>query len=286
MRILCAMLMLGGMVRAQVEAPLAKAPPEKVPQAQASQTDAPSLSEQKGMLALISGSALRYFGKVPEFTCTELVTRSEATVRGPDRTHVKWKQRDTLEEVLRFVGRRENHTLVLVNARPTRFTHDSLEGMRSDGLLRFVMVPTWIFGTRAKTRFDWVRWDMRNGHRVAVFLFNVPASISTKPLANESHAYLVGYHGLIWADPDTGEMARLEAQIDAPPDFPFQEDNFEIDYGSVDMSGSPFLLPVKAMGLVRDGKMLTKNEIEFTNYQKYEAEIKLTFGDPNDPGPD
>ena len=71
------------------------------------------------MLALISGSALRYFGKVPELTCTELVTRSEATVRGPDRTHVKWKQRDTLEEVLRFVGRRENHTLVLVNAKPT-----------------------------------------------------------------------------------------------------------------------------------------------------------------------
>ena len=86
----------------------------------------------------------------------------------------------------------------------------------------------------------------------------------------------MGYHGLIWADPDTGEMTRLEAQIDAPPDFPFQEDDFEIDYGNVNMSGEPFLLPVKAMGLVRDGKMLTKNEIEFADYKKYEAEIKMT----------
>ena len=48
-----------------------------------------------------------------------------------------------------------------MNGKPTRYTHESLDGMRSDGLLQFVMVPNWIFGPLSQTRFDWVRWDTR-----------------------------------------------------------------------------------------------------------------------------
>jgi hypothetical protein len=247
--------------------------------AEVPQAETPSPDDRKGMLAMITGSALRYQGEVPDFTCTELITRSEASSHAPTR----WKQRDTIEEVLSFVDGHENHTLIMVNGKPTRYTHDSLSGMRSDGLLQFVMVPSWIFGMTVKTRFDWVRWEMMNGRRVAVFTFQVPPSISTKPLVNQSQSFLVGYHGLIFADPDSGEMARLEAWMDAPPDFPFQEDTFVIEYGKVHISGEDFLLPVKASGHVRDGKLLAKNEIEFSNYRKYEADVTVTFGDPSQP---
>jgi hypothetical protein len=251
--------------------------------AQSGVVDEAPPANPKGMLALITGSALRYQDEVPDFTCTELITRSQASAPRSAEQEVRWKQRDTLEEVLSFVDGRENHTLILLNGKPTRYTHDSLDGMRSDGLLQFVMVPNWLFGPQAQTRFDWVRWDTMNGVRVAVFSFEVPPSISTRPLVNESQAFLVGYHGLVFANPENGEMLRLEAWMDAPKGFPFQEDSFEIDYGAVHISGEEFLLPIKAMGHVRDGKLLAKNEIEFANYRKYEADVTVTFGDPSEP---
>ena len=176
------------------------------------------------MLALITGSALRYQGEVPDFTCTELITRSEASAKIPPGTPPHWKVRDKLEEVLSFVEGQENHTLILVNGKPTRYTHESLDGMRSDGLLQFVMVPNWIFGPLSQTRFDWVRWDKINGRRMAVFVFETPRSISTRPLVNEDHAFMVSYHGVIWADPDTG-------RDDAPGSADGRSQGFSVSAG-------------------------------------------------------
>jgi hypothetical protein len=234
----------------------------------------PDAAEQQAILARITKGALRYQGEVPDFLCEELITRSEANAKTPER----WKQLDTLEEELGFVGGQERHTLLRINGKPTRVSHEELDGMRSDGLLQFVMVPGWIFGPRVNTRFNWSRWETRAGRRVAVFSFQVPPSISTHPLVNESKSFLVGYHGLIYADPASGDMARLEAAMDAPKDFPFQEDAFEIDYGQVDIAGHQFLLPVNSVGWVRDGKLVTRNEIEFGEYRKYGADATVTFG--------
>jgi len=228
------------------------------------------------MLARITQGALRYQGELPDFLCEERITRSEANAKTPDR----WKQIDTLEEELGFVGGRETHTLLSINGKPTRVSHEDLDGMRSDGLLQFVMVPAWIFGPRVNGRFDWSRWELREGRRVAVFSFQVPPSILTHPLANQSQSFLVGYHGLIYADAASGDMVRLEAHMDAPKDFPFQEDAFEIDYGQVEIAGKRFLLPVSSLGWVREGKDLTRNEIGFGAYRKYGADASVTFGNP------
>jgi hypothetical protein len=237
---------------------------------------APGPAEQQAMLARIASGALRYQGEVPDFLCEELITRSEANTKTPQR----WNELDTLEEELGFVGGRETHTLLRINGKPTRVSHEELEGMRSDGLLQFVMVPNWIFGPRVGTHFDWSRWEPRAGRSVAVFAFQVPPSILTHPLANQSQSFLVGYHGLIYADPASGDMVRLEAHMDAPKDFPFQEDAFEIDYGQVEIAGLPFLLPVNSVGWVREGKNLTRNEIEFGAYRKYGADATVIFGGP------
>ncbi|HEY1758991.1 MAG TPA: hypothetical protein VGG72_26700 [Bryobacteraceae bacterium] len=263
LRISCALLAAAAIVCAQAaSAPLAPADP------------APPASEQHEMLARITSGALRYQGEVPDFLCEELITRSEANTKAPDR----WKELDTLEEELGFVGGKETHTLLKINGKATHTSHEELEGMRSDGLLQFVMVPGWIFGPHVNTRFDWSRWETRAGRRVAVFSFQVPPSVSTHPLANEEKSFLVGYHGLIFADPATGDMARLEAAMDPPKDFPFQEDAFEIDYGQVDIAGQQFLLPVNSVGWVREGKTLTRNDIEIGQYRKYGAAATVTFG--------
>jgi len=275
LRTLCAFLTIA-FLTTSVAVCSQTAQPETPPAELAPAEPAPSAANQQDILARIAKGALRYQGEVPDFLCEESITRSEASTKTP----VRWKQLDTLEEELGFVGGRETHTLLRINGKPTRVSHEELDGMRSDGLLQFVMVPSWIFGAQVNTRFDWSRWETRAGRRVAVFAFQVPPSISTHPLVNKSTSFLVGYHGLVYADPTTGDMARLEAAMDAPKDFPFQEDAFEIDYGQVDIAGQPFLLPVKSVGWVREGKQLTRNEIEFGEYRKYGAAATVIFGGP------
>ena len=76
---------------------------------------APSLAERQAILARITKGALRYQGEVPDFLCEEWITRSEASAKTPER----WKQLDTLEEELGFVGGRETHTLLRINGKPT-----------------------------------------------------------------------------------------------------------------------------------------------------------------------
>src|SRR5271163_1380208 len=183
---LCAFLVIAAALCAQTP------PVTLVPE-----SPAPDAADEQAILARIKTGALRYQGEVPDFLCEESITRSGAALKTPDR----WKPIDTLEEELGFVGGRETHTLLRINGRPTRVSHEELEGMRSDGLLQFVMVPNWIFGPQVSTRFDWMRWETREGRRVAVFSFQVPPSISTHPLVNQSQTFLVGYHGLIYADP-------------------------------------------------------------------------------------
>jgi hypothetical protein len=264
-RTLCAFLTMAAALCAQTAVALAPA------------ESTPSADEQQTMLVRITQVALRYQGEVPDFVCEEMIARSEANTKTPER----WKPIDTLEEELGFVDGHETHTLLRINGKSTRTTHEELDGMRSDGLLQFVMVPAWIFGKRGSqvnTKFDWNRWDAQEGRRLAVFSYQVPPSILTHPLANQSQSFLVGYHGLIFADPASGDMARLEAHMDAPKDFPFQEDAFEIDYGQVEIAGQPFLLPVKSVGWVREGKTITRNEIEFGEYRKYGAAATVTFG--------
>ena len=43
-----------------------------------------------------------------------------------------------------------------------------------------------------------------------------------------------------------------------------------------------FLL-VRARGQVRDGKLLARNELQFTEYRKYQADVNIRFGDPGQP---
>jgi len=128
--------------------------------------------------------------------------------------------------------------------------------------------------------FAWLRWATLRGRRTYVYAFRVPQSRSQFTIydAETRRTVTAGYHGLIYADPASGDMARLEAHMDAPKDFPFQEDAFEIDYGQVDIAGQSFLLPVKSLGWVRDGKLLTRNEIEFGEYRKYGADATVIFG--------
>ena len=68
----------------------------------------------------------------------------------------------------------------------------------------------------------------------------------------------------------------MEAQ-GIPKGFPMQEARSRLDYDYIDLSGEPFLLPLKAQTFVRSSRLLTRNDLEFRLYRKFTAEATITF---------
>ena len=93
---------------------------------------------------------------------------------------------------------------------------------------------------------------------------------------------IVGYHGLIYVDKDTHQVLRIALEADnIPPSFPVQEARETLDYDYVEISGQPFMLPLKAVVRMRHDKYLTKNEIEFRLYRKFETGSTIKFDTPD-----
>jgi hypothetical protein len=64
---------------------------------------------------------------------------------------------------------------------------------------------------------------------------------------------------------------------DIPSDFPMQEAQSRLDYDFIEISGNPYLLPLRARVWLREGKMLARNEVEFRLYRRFSAEATISF---------
>jgi hypothetical protein len=252
-------LLVSGLLRAQ-----SGAPPEATLDA----------GQQQALIAKIKQSAMRFRGQLPDFICTKLTDRWEDS----SGTGKKWKQRDSLEETVYFAqGGRTEIKLLMMNGKPTTRTHLTMGGMREDGVVGDAIVPATIFGPLANGQFEWSRWETLAGRRMAVATFRVPPGAKNYP--DGKHAYVIGFHGLVYADASDGMVMRLETHVDGPTGYPFQESGWDIDYGPVTISGRELILPVKVVARYREGRFLSRNEIQFTDYRKYEADSTVTFGD-------
>jgi hypothetical protein len=159
-------------------------------------------------------------------------------------------------------------------------------------------------------KINWLRWQMINGRRMAVFSFAVEkekshfdvsyccfpktttatgvASASVMPSVGsiqsvstwEPFNKVVGYHGEFFINPDTGLVVRVITHAEMKPtDFVFREDR-RIDYGPVVVAGKAYLLPrvsVTAMEAVPNGDSSTatctiRHTLFYASYQNYKLE--------------
>jgi hypothetical protein len=236
----------------------------------------PDAARQQAIILSVQEKALDAQSRLPDFICTQLTKRSE------DRTGEggHWKKRDSLEIEFSFVDRRPNWKLVKINGKKTRRTYDDLNsGFISDALLQYFSLPGGLFGKNAGTIFQWGRWDQIGGKQAAVFAIRVPAAASQLVLSNAWSHNIIGFHGLMYVDPQASEILRLEVTLDMPRGSGAQDSDVMVDYGAVAIGSDEFLLPVRAVVHMRDPVGLAKNEIEVVKYQKYGADSRITFGD-------
>jgi hypothetical protein len=91
---------------------------------------------------------------------------------------------------------------------------------------------------------------------------------------------ITAYSGLVYADPNTGEIDRIKfIARDIPKSFPVSSAEETLDYDQVDISGNPYIVPLVATLYMTAGREKTKNEIQFANYRKFETGSTIFYGD-------
>ncbi len=235
----------------------------------------PSRAEQERILKEVQEYALNYVRRLPDFICTQ-VTR-----RYVDPTGLEfWQQQDTLTARLTYFEQKEEYKLLLVNGVLTDRPYESLAGATSTG--EFGSLMREIFEPETEAAFRWERWATLRGRRVHVFAYRVAQPRSKWRVSYERTQEITpAYQGLIYVDRDTLTVMRITLEAaEIPPAFPIQQASTVLDYDYTNIGGREYVLPLRAVVRMRKGKFLTKNEVEFRLYRKFEAEAIITFDTP------
>jgi hypothetical protein len=230
----------------------------------------PDSAELQDLINRARASAMRYDGHLPDFSCTKITVRWEDS----SGSGKEWKKRDTLEEFVSFAGNGNTQTkLEKLNGVATNKSWAQLQGVRENKLLSGAIVPQEVFGPKAKTRFEWNRWETRAGRMTAVLRFDGIG----ENYPDGKTRYELQLTGDVYFDPLAGDVIRIEVSQQGPPGYPFKESGWEIDYAPVMLSGRELVLPVGGAVHGARSKVLFRNAIQYRGYRKYEADSSIRF---------
>jgi len=243
----------------------------------------PDSVELARILHEIVDNAREYAKGLPDYLCLQ-VTRRHFDPTGTEN----WRLFDTVQEQLSYVEHHESYKVTMVNGRAvSNVEHERLGGSTLSG--DFGSFYSEIFAPETETEFDWDHWATLRGKRMYVFAFRIPQARSHFTISSgEAHGRVItaGYHGLIYADRDTGMVMRYRLECDdIPPDYPVKDVKVDVNYDYVDIAGQKYVLPLKTELHSRDGKYLSWNEAEFHLYRKFGTESNIIFDLP-DPIPE
>jgi hypothetical protein len=247
--------------------PAAKPEPPEIPP--------PSPSEWKKVIDDAREYALNYSKQLPDFICTQ-VTRRYFDPSGLEF----WQSEDTLTARLSYFEQKEDYKLILVNGQYTEQPYQSVGGAISSG--EFGTMMREIFDKQTGTAFRWERWATLRGRRTHVFSYVVQQPQSKWTVEYERRDRITpGYHGLIYVDADSGMVTRVTLEADGiPPGFPIQQASNTLDYDYATIGDRSYMLPLRAVMRMREGRALFKNEVEFRLYRKFSAEASINFETP------
>jgi hypothetical protein len=256
----------------------------------------PSNEDAAALIEKSRQTTLTYSASLPDFVCTEVISRyrqggAVAFVAAPGaksgqiaavRSPASWIPVDKLTVKLSYFQQQETHQLVQVNGKPTSLTYESLNaGAITSG--EFGGILKSIFEPATQASFHWERWKNERGRRVAVFTFEVDAAHSNYYLENrgglEARRAIVGYHGTVEMDSETGEVLHFDHVADhIPKELDYSKAATSVDYDFTPIVGRKYLLPSHSVTELSGTHSEQKNESEFRDYGKFEASSSVDFG--------
>jgi len=232
----------------------------------------PPTEEQLKIIEEVRENALAYTNNLPNFICLQ-VTRRLVQFRPDDN----WQTQDVIQARLAYNEKKENYQLVSINDRITDRPYESLGGATSTG--EFGSLLHGIFREESQARFTWVGTGTLRGRPVYEYDYAVDKERSRWSIIWQKADMIVpAYRGHIWVDAEAKQVLRLTMEaVDIPREFPINEARTGLDYDYAKISGRPYLLPLLAQVDMREGKISTRNEIQFRQYRRFTADTKLVF---------
>jgi hypothetical protein len=222
---------------------------------------------------------LNHIRALPNFICRRISRQFY------DRSGVgaKWRLVQTVVAEVRYVDGRESFRTLSVNGKSSSEEFRSVSGTYG----AFASTLNNIFSPEANAKL-WLSGDSALNRRpVHVVRMSVPTPLGSHVIhlgldrnGKKIRPIDVGYQGLVLIAKDSGSVLRIHAQetLGISDEYPIEQAEFSVDYGDVRIGTSVYSLPVRKQGLVyvrRGG--VTKHEVEFLDYRKFDAESTLTF---------
>jgi hypothetical protein len=253
-------------------------PPPPVTTAAVILEPAPSETELRAILAEITQNALDYTKGLPNFICTQ-VTRRYVDPYGNGGL----QPADVIQEQLSFVDGKESYKVVLFNNLAVQnVSHEQLGGTTSSG--EFGSTLAQLFKPETAAEMTWSRWGTLRGRKSYVFEFRVLQKNSEYSVYDQTSGRqgIFGYRGLLFADVETKMVMRIDMDLEGMEGFPINAVSSVLNYDMVNISGVPFVLPLKAEVTSRAGRYATKNEVEFRRYSRFTADATIIFDVPDE----
>ena len=216
---------------------------------------------------------------LPNFICRRVSRQSY------DRSGVgaKWSLVRTVVAEVRYVDGRESFPTLSVDGKSSSEQFQSVSGTYG----AFASTLNNIFSPHANAKLRLSGEYELNRRPVHVVRMSVPSPLGRHVIhlgldrnGSKTRPIDVGYQGLVFIAKDSGSVLRIHARetLGIPPEHPIEQAEFSVDYGDVQIGTSMYSLPVRNQGLVyiRQGG-ITKHEVEFQDYRKFDVESTLTF---------
>lgn len=138
-----------------------------------------------------------------------------------------------------------------------------------------------LFGQKYPTEFEWIEDARLRGYGVHVFRTMTPRNFCQYGGRAGDNTVLVGYRGKIYIDRDSGRVLRYVAEepIGLPKRHRVKSGRMLFDYDFQEIGDEVALLPLKSLAYTRYRGRSTLAESTFHQYQEYQAETKLDFGE-------
>jgi hypothetical protein len=210
----------------------------------------------------------------PNYTCVQQIERSQRLV--PRR---KFTLHDMVRLEVALVDGKEMYAWP--GAR--KFEDTDLIDMVNDGAIgtgSFATFARALFLNSVAT-FKYVGPAEIRSRRTVQYDFAVPLLLSGYHIRNRKSDAVVAYHGSFWADPDSGDLVRLEIVADEiPPPIGITRAVDVMDYDRVLIGDSRFLLPVGAELVMTDAAgNENRNRTQFTSCRQYTGESVVKFAE-------
>jgi hypothetical protein len=241
---------------------------------------APTAERTSAAIEMSRKVSLDYARSLPDFICTQLVDRYVDFDHSTQR--VSWRWADTLTIKLSYFDQREDHTLVLVNGKPSEKSYTDLGGAISAG--EFALMQKQVFDRASQADFTWKKWNKAGKRQAATYLYRVDVSLSRFMLDFLTPAGLtqdiVGYHGTLELDRETGNVLSMTYIADAiPKTCPISLSNTAVSYEFADVGGKQYLLPASSETEMRSRELWTRNHAVYRDYRKFSTDSTVRFGD-------